>query len=130
MHKDLQVLGLERRWIWTNFEIYRDCNDKFFSYICLIFLSSMFLFVDNFMFEEKKVPAVTTANALHGVFNFFFLLKSIFVIKLKLHSKHSDKPNFLEKFLSWSGYILYWLLVAIIFRLTCRKQKPIQSKIL
>ena len=32
-------------------------NDKFFSYICLsFFFSSMFLFCDKFMFEEKKVP--------------------------------------------------------------------------
>ena len=43
----------------------------------------MFLFFDKFMFEEKKVPAVTTPNALHGVFNFFFPLKSIYVTKLK-----------------------------------------------
>ena len=33
-----------------------DYNDKFFAFICLIVLSSMFLFFDKFMFEEKKVP--------------------------------------------------------------------------
>ena len=48
-----------------------DYNDKFFTYICLIFLSSMFLFFDKFMFEEKKVRTVTTYNALHAVYNIF-----------------------------------------------------------
>ena len=52
-------------------------HDKFFIYICLIFLSSMFLFFDKFMFEEKKVPTVTTPNALHGVYIFFFPHKSL-----------------------------------------------------
>ena len=32
----------------------------------------MFLFFDKFMFEEKKIPSVTTPNALHEVYNFFF----------------------------------------------------------
>ena len=32
----------------------------------------MFSFFNKFMFEEKKVPAVTKANALHELFNFFF----------------------------------------------------------
>ena len=50
---------------------HRDYNDKFLTYRCLIFLSSMFLFFDKFMFEEKKVPTVTTHNALHKVYNFF-----------------------------------------------------------
>ena len=50
---------------------HRDYNDKFLTYRCLIFLSSMFLFFDKFMFEEKKVPTVTTYNALHAVYNIF-----------------------------------------------------------
>ena len=36
------------------------------------FLSPMFLFFNKLMFEEKKVPTVTTHNALHGDYNFFF----------------------------------------------------------
>ena len=41
----------------------------------------MFLFFDKFIFEEEKVPTVTTPNALHGVFNFFFPHKSLSVAK-------------------------------------------------
>ena len=31
----------------------------------------MFLFFDKFMFEKKKVPVVTTCNALDAINNFF-----------------------------------------------------------
>ena len=32
----------------------------------------MFSIFNKFMFEEKKVPEMTTLNALHELFNFFF----------------------------------------------------------
>ena len=38
------------------------------------------------MFKEKKVPTVTTCNALHGVYNFFFPHESLFVAKKFLTS--------------------------------------------
>ena len=52
--------------------------------ICLIFSSSMFLFFDKLMFKEKKVPTVTTPNALHGVSTSFFPHKSYFAVKIFL----------------------------------------------
>ena len=64
----------ESKWIWTDFEMVvngrwnqkqknGNCNDNFFTYICLSFSSYMFLFFDKFMLEEETVPTVTARNA-------------------------------------------------------------------
>ena len=40
----------------------------------LIYVYLFFIYVfifDEIMFQEKKVPTVTTCNALHGAYNFF-----------------------------------------------------------
>ena len=50
---------------------------NFFYLLCFCFL------ISSNLKRKKKVPAVTTPNALHGVVNFFFPLKSLFAIKLK-----------------------------------------------
>ena len=51
---------------------HRNYNEKFFTYMSFnFFLSSIFLFFDKFILQEKKVPTVNTRNALLGVYNFF-----------------------------------------------------------
>ena len=81
-----------------------------------LFFSSMFLFCDKFMFEEKKVPIVSTRNALHAVYNFFPMNRfcgkklsdtsahttggggvGLTLSKLNLHLINAGKPNCLGK---------------------------------
>ena len=40
-------------------------NGKFFTYIYFI-VCLLFLFIDKFMSEEKKLPTVTASNTLHA----------------------------------------------------------------
>ena len=51
-------------------KFHHDYNDKFFIYICLIFLSSIFLFFEKPCLKRKRyLPTVTTCNATRAVYN-------------------------------------------------------------